>query len=189
MSKEKINKIRPYTMVSQERCENIVNLVKNVNKEIVEGCLIECGVWKCGIVGLMSLIDDEFGSTREVIGIDSFKYELFPVSLESCKENLKEMNAERVILYEGFFNEIIPKIINNIKNISILRLDASHYDATMFCLDQLYDKISVGGYIVIDDYGDYVPCKKAIDDFRKKRLIEDPFFYTDYTEIWWKKTK
>jgi hypothetical protein len=35
---------------------------------------------------------------------------------------------------------------------------------------RLYDKVSAGGYIIVDDYGDIPTCKQAIDDFRRQRV-------------------
>lgn len=184
-----LDKIKPYTMTSFERCINAINLVKKINKNKIEGDIIECGIWKCGILVLMKLIDDNEGGERKIRGFDSFKYEISPVSIDEVKNILKDLNAENILLYEGYFQDSIPNVVNEIKKISILRLDASHYDATTFCLENFYDKVNKGGYIVIDDYGDYEPCKQAIEDFRSKNNITDQIFQTDYTEIWWEKTK
>jgi len=185
---DNIDLIRQFTMTSKERCENIVKLVESVNAQKISGDLVECGVWKCGILGLMCLTDDKYGGKRKVIGFDSFKYEPDHITIEKAKENLKSIGAERCTLIKGYFNDTFPKTRKKITKISILRIDAGLYDVTQQCLNEFYDKVSVGGYIVIDDYGHYKECKQAVDDFRNSRNINDQLNHTDYTEVWWKKT-
>lgn len=191
-----IEKIKPYTMTSTERCINLANLVHAINKEQIDGDLVECGIWKCGLLGLMRLVDNEYGGTRKVIGFDSFEYqselpesEKYRVTLSQAKKYLKEMGAQNCILHKGYFHETFPTIGKTIEKISILRIDAGLYDVTKYCLEEFYDKISIGGYIVFDDYGHYEECRKAVNDFREKHNINNEITFTDYTEIWWKKTK
>jgi len=53
--------------------------------------------------------------------------------------------------------------------ISVLRLDTDWYESTKFELDHFYDKVSSGGLIIIDDYGWWKGCKKAVDEFLDSR--------------------
>lgn len=184
---EVMKKIESRTMVSIERCLNAINVVKEVNKNNVEGSIVECGVWKAGLLALMHMVDKEMGGARKVFGFDSFEYELYPTTLDEVNADLKKIGAGDISLHKGFFENSIPRIREEIGEISVLRLDASHYEATFFCLEQLYNKVCDGGIIIIDDYGDYEPCKKAVDDFREKNKINNKINHTDYTEIWWKK--
>ncbi len=57
------------------------------------------------------------------------------------------------------------------KEIALLRLDTDTYDTTKFELEQLYDRVAVGGVIIVDNYGYTVGCKKAVDDFIVGRSI------------------
>jgi len=198
-SNDIINVIRSFTMTSNERIENLLNLVKDVDSKNVEGSLVECGVWKCGMLGLMSLAS---ASNRKVFGFDSFEGLPEPkeedgmnangwggtlrVSLEEASENLKTMGAN-VTLIKGFFDETISEQKHQLGKIAILRLDGDWYDSTTTCLNELYDLVSPGGYIIIDDYGHWEGCQKATDDFRSKRGITSPLNQTDYTEMWWQK--
>ena len=45
------------------------------------------------------------------------------------------------------------------------------YESTMDSLVNLYDKVSIGGFIIIDDYG-LVTCAEAVTDFRSERNIK-----------------
>lgn len=191
---ELAKKHMPYTMTSFERMLGAIHKVKEVNDNNVSGCLVECGTWKCGILATMCLTDELQGSNRMVYGFDSYDYENhgsewpqdWKVTYEEAKDILVKLKADRCVLKKGYFKDSFSKIRNEIKEIAVLRIDA--VIATIECLEEFYDKVSVGGYIVLDDYGHYPECKKAVDEFRSSRGIKDPIHYTDYTEVWWKKT-
>jgi len=57
----------------------------------------------------------------------------------------------------------------------------------MDILTNLYPKLSVGGYVIIDDYGIVDACQKAVDDFRSANGIDDELISTDGYEHYWKK--
>ena len=62
-------------------------------------------------------------------------------------------------------------------------------DSTMDSLTNLYDKVSSGGFVIIDDYGEdhWTYCKKAVDDFRLQRGIDEPMIKVDKPCYFWKK--
>ena len=77
----------------------------------------------------------------------------------------------------GFFQDTVPEQASQIKEISILRLDGDWYASTKVCLDYLYDKVASGGFIIIDDYGAYEGCQKAVDEFFAKQPHRTPFMF------------
>lgn len=70
--------------------------------------------------------------------------------------------------------------------ISLLRLDGDMYSSTIQCLDILYDKLVIGGYIIIDDFA-LKGARTAVLDFRKKRKITTEMIKVDTTGVYWKK--
>jgi len=58
----------------------------------------------------------------------------------------------------------------------------------MDALNALYDKVSSGGFIIIDDYGSVSSCKVAINTFRKERKIEDELIPVDKHCVFWVKS-
>ena len=56
--------------------------------------------------------------------------------------------------------------------ISFLHLDLDVYKPTLFALEKLYEKVSKGGIILLDDYGKVFGATKATKDFFKKRNIK-----------------
>jgi O-methyltransferase len=71
--------------------------------------------------------------------------------------------------------------------LALLILDGDMYSSTIQVLEKLYDKVSPGGYIIIDDYGCLANCKKAVDDFREKRNILTELKTVDWTGRYWVK--
>lgn len=204
MSKEIKDSVSPFTMVGEKRLDNAIWAVKTVNREGVEGCLVECGTWKCGVLGLMSLVDAECSGGRRVHGFDSFAglpppsdvdghaaltwTSKLSVDIDQAYDNLRTMGAH-AILHKGLFQDTLRASRDELGKIAVLRLDGDWYESTMTSLNDLYDLVSPGGFIIIDDYGHWKGCKKATDDFRLFHNIKDQIAWTDYTEVWWRKSE
>ncbi len=74
--------------------------------------------------------------------------------------------------HKGFFQETVPAVARSINTIAILRLDGDWYASTKVCLEHLYDQVVGGGFVIIDDYGAYEGCRRAVDDFLAQRHIK-----------------
>lgn len=90
-------------------------------------------------------------------------------SVEEVINNMKLWNIDtkNFIFHKGWFQHTLPKDESSIEKIAFLRLDGDLYESTKICLEYLYQKISKGGYIVIDDYI-LTGCKKAVDEYLAK---------------------
>jgi len=107
----------------------------------------------------------------------------FACDINCFTGNLKGVGVwdeNRIVLVKGWFNESLPKIA--VKKISFLRLDGDLYVSTRDGLKYLYDKVSPGGYIYVDDYGSFAGCAQAVDEFRKARGITAKMH--SVTEAW-----
>lgn len=51
------------------------------------------------------------------------------------------------------------------KQIAILRLDTDFYDSTKIELEKLWGRVSPGGVMMVDDYGEWKGSRKAVDEF------------------------
>jgi hypothetical protein len=69
-------------------------------------------------------------------------------------------------------------------------MDGDMYESTMDQLFNLYAKISVGGVIIVDDYGIEV-CQRAIHDFRNWHNITEAIMHVPDNGggIYWIKKK
>jgi len=72
---------------------------------------------------------------------------------------------EYVHIHEGWFQDTLPTVRRGIGEIAVLRLDTDFYAGTRFCLEQLFDLVVDGGFVIFDDYGCYDGCKQAVDEF------------------------
>jgi O-methyltransferase len=64
---------------------------------------------------------------------------------------------------KGKVEDTIPKTISD--NIALLRLDTDWYESTAHELKYLYPKLSLKGVLIIDDYGHWKGCRKAVDEY------------------------
>lgn len=199
-----------HTMIGLKRLNNIHDLLEDILKKNIPGDCIETGVWRGGSAILMRAILKAHGdTTRKVWVADSFegppppnpdKYpqdanldfsEFFylAVPLEQVQENFRKYGLldSGVVFLKGFFRDTLPTA--PIKNLALLRLDGDLYESTMDALVHLYPKLSVGGYVIIDDFGAVGACEQAVHDYRNSLGITNTMHWIDYSGIYWEKTQ
>jgi O-methyltransferase len=86
---------------------------------------------------------------------------------------------ERVTITKGWFQDTLPLKKEAIGNIAVLRLDGDFYDSTKICLETLYDQVVWGGIVIIDDYGVFPGCRRAVDEFIAARRLPVRLVYVD----------
>ena len=74
---------------------------------------------------------------------------------------------DRVHLVEGRVEETVPESAP--ESIALLRLDTDWYESTRHELEHLFDRISPGGILIIDDYDYWLGARRAIDEFLEER--------------------
>lgn len=80
--------------------------------------------------------------------------------------------AEFLHYHVGWFQETLPADSEKIGPIAILRLDGDWYASTKVCLEHLFDSVVKGGIVIIDDYGTYEGCRRAVDEFIKLKRVQ-----------------
>jgi hypothetical protein len=102
--------------------------------------------------------------------------------LSYVKKNIQKTNIknENVLFIKGLVEETL--IAQKPKKISLMRLDTDFYESTKKELEELYPLLEVGGIIIIDDYGHWKGCKKAVDEYfeNKKNIF---FQQIDYSGL------
>lgn len=68
---------------------------------------------------------------------------------------------------KGWFNETLPTTYIYFGQLALLRMDGELFASTWDALTNLYNKIAIGGFIIVDDYGDWVGCRTAVNWFRE----------------------
>ena len=102
-------------------------------------------------------------------------------TLDEVKSNLfkTQYPKENIFFIEGKVENTLPS--NLVDKISLLRLDTDWYESTKHELECLFDKLVVGGILIIDDYGHWQGAKKAVDEFIKERKLKLFLNRIDYT--------
>jgi O-methyltransferase len=97
------------------------------------------------------------------------------------------------VFVTGFFNETMGPLSRRIRRLSIMRLDGDMYESTVDVLYHLYDKLSVGGYVIMDDWemagGKPFPAKRAVEDFCSVHGINPMIYRIDDSSVYWQKTE
>jgi O-methyltransferase len=63
------------------------------------------------------------------------------------------------------------------------------YQSTMEALQALYPKLSIGGYLIVDDYGCIPACRQAVEDFRAEFGISEVIEAIDWTGVSWQRLR
>ncbi len=102
-------------------------------------------------------------------------------SLETVKQTMAKTGYPKSNIHyiEGKVEDTLPVVAPD--QISILRLDTDWYESTLCELEILFPKLSVGGVLIIDDYGHWQGCRKAVDEYFSKHNIKMFLQRIDYT--------
>ena len=201
--------VAPYTMTSLERLMTLYQICHHVERRGLEGDLVECGVWRGGSAGIMAAVNLKHGASRRNLWLyDSFEGIPEPrpedgveaarfadgraggamistnklVAAESSVlELLAKLNfpSGNTRIMKGWFQDTVPRSHPN--QIAVLRLDGDWYESTKVCMEHLYPHVVEGGVVIIDDYGDWEGCKKAIDEYLVQHRLMPMLHHVDRT--------
>lgn len=87
--------------------------------------------------------------------------------------------AQKINYIEGRVEETLPGC--KPEKIALLRLDTDWYESTKCELEQLYPLLQPGGVLIIDDYGHWQGCRKAVDEYFTNHSINIFLNRIDYT--------
>jgi len=189
----------PDTMIGRARLESLQDCLEHVVRHEIPGDFMECGIWRGGAGILMAGYLRIHGiEGRRVHLADSFEglpeptaeqdpdlsrdvYPQLAVSLQDVKRNFQKYDllGPNVEFIEGWFADSLPKA--PIQRLSLLRADGDLYSSTWEILENLYDKVSPGGVVIMDDYGVLPQCAQAVEEFFESR--DEPL--PDLQEIDW----
>jgi hypothetical protein len=108
-------------------------------------------------------------------------------TLEDVKTNFERYGLldEQVCFLAGFFSDTLPSA--PIKKLAILRADGDLYDSTYQILDNLYPRVSPGGYLIIDDYHTLTECRQAVHDYLSATRRNVQLKEIDADAVFWQK--
>ncbi len=207
-------KLFNYTMGGRMALENAFDLVDLVNSNDVKGSLVECGVAEGGTAAMMALANKHLGNvSRNKWFFDSYEglpeptekdYEMGktgnfirPLPKGSCLGTLEQVqelmfdnlkfSINEINLIKGWFEDTVPNNKDKVGPIAILRLDGDWYESTKVPLENFYNQISDGGYIIVDDYLTCFGSRKAVDEFLDLKNIKIKLNLDGRGGVWFKK--
>ncbi len=162
-----------------------------------EGDIVECGVFKGASLIRFAHFREIFNLTdkKRIFGFDTFGYfpqpkferdnELYKsfvasagaesISKEQLNEVLKKKGIdEQVYLIEGDIRVTVPEFLrkNPDLKISLLNLDVDLYEPSVIILEYLYPRLSMGGILLLDDYGKFPGESKAVDEYFSGKEVQ-----------------
>lgn len=191
-----IMQVRPRTMTSHWKLFGLILATRYIQAHDIPGDIVECGVWRGGSMQATALTLLEIGACdRDLHLFDTFEGmpppteldsrggvsaeellsratrddEIWAVAdLEDVRAGMQETGypAERIHYHVGRVEDTIPGEAP--EQIAILRLDTDWYESTRHELEHLYDRLSAGGVLILDDYGNWDGARKATDEFVEK---------------------
>ena len=199
--KEIIKLSSKYTMTDTITMWALIQSIKNVIQNKIDGDFVECGVWKGGNLILCQKYFDLQHIKKKIYGFDTFEgmvepkeididyrsipasemYSLFKsdgeksnlacCSLDEVNNNIIEtVPKNNIKLIKGRVENTLLEEKNLPEKISILRLDTDWYESTKIELEVLYPRLMSGGFLIIDDYGHFKGCRKAVDEYFKDNM-------------------
>ena len=203
-----ISAVRPYTLTSCERIGAFVDAMRHVSAAGIPGAIVECGVWRGGSMMAAALALIEADDIRDLYLFDTYAGMTAPTehdvdvggevagqrfaasaadghnewcfaSFDDVRANLLSTGypENRCHFIKGDVLETIPYA--GLDDIAVLRLDTDWYESTLHELTHLHPMLRQGGLLIVDDYGHWQGCRKAVDEYFEGR---PPFLFTiDYT--------
>lgn len=190
-----IEQVLPRTMTAPAKLEALVDAVRYLERHGVPGAMVECGVWRGGSMQAVAITLLELGSTdRELHLFDTYEGMPAPTEEDrrardgssaadllatSTKDSRvwahadlpdvqagmaeTEYPADKVHFHVGMVEQNVPDLAP--PTIALLRLDTDWYASTLHELRHLYDRLSPGGVLILDDYGDWDGARKATEEW------------------------
>ena len=199
---------RAHSMIGRKRMLQLQRAAELVIEQGIPGDFIETGVWRGGACILLRAVLKANGVTDRTVwladsfaglpapdaarypadrGADLHTYTALAVPLEAVRGNFERYGLldGQVRFLQGWFRDTLPGA--PIERLAILRLDGDLYESTMDALTALYDRLSPGGFVIVDDYGVFENCRAAIADFRAARGIATRIQEIDGSGVFWQR--
>jgi O-methyltransferase len=188
-----VYRVMPASLVGASGLEATFDAASELVQNGIPGDFVECGVARGGCAALMATVAATDSRGRRMWLFDSFEglpsptsddygsdqtstgKHIRPLVRGSCLGTKDQVEAllfsrfgfskDSISLIQGWFQDTLPSYRERIGQIALLRIDGDWYESTMCCLDNLYDNVTLGGCIIIDDYGVCFGCKKAVHEF------------------------
>jgi hypothetical protein len=190
-------KVKPFTLGEHIAIQMTATAVEYLVKGGIPGAIVECGVWRGGMMMTAAHTLLKLGDTnREILLYDTFEgmpepteadvsfWGSRPFESKEKDRNVGERHLQaslddvrRALYSVGYPKNKIHFIKGRIEEtvpsvipdkISFLRLDTCFYESTNHELVHFFPRISKRGILHVDDYGLWKGCRQAVDEYMQQ---------------------
>lgn len=165
--KEVLGKTKNFTKLDEYRMYELWRMVEQIKK--IDGDIIQIGTWRGGSGCLLAkkaqlekisctvYLCDTFEGVVKAGEKDEFYKggEHADTSKELVEKLTKELSLDNIKILKGIFPDETSYLITDC-NFSFCHIDVDSYASAKDILDWIWDKMTIHGIIVFDDYGDFV---------------------------------
>ena len=192
-----LRRVEPRTMTDYGKLFGLVEATRYVARHGIAGDIVECGVWRGGSMQAVALAlmeqgvtdrqlhlfdtfegmppptaEDRRGATtaEELLATHDKEHRVWAIAgLDDVQAGMSETGYPQgqIHYHQGLVEDTVPSRAP--REIALLRLDTDWYASTRHELEHLYDRLTPGGVLIIDDYGDWDGARKATDEFLTTR--------------------
>jgi O-methyltransferase len=199
-------KYRAFTMM--DKLAFIENLKLCEPALALDGDIVECGTWRGGMSAAMAEIARAKALAGRSVLFDSFQglpppdsldgemafawasdtesplyYDNCTASEDDARRAMSLAGVSDYRIFAGWFEETLSPYAAENPKIAILRLDGDWYRSTMTCLEILYPRVVPGGVVIIDDYGTWDGCTRAVHDYLSQMQRAEPIQRTRIANV------
>ena len=190
--------IEAETMIGVKRLDQFHKALITCDLEQIKGDVLEAGVWRGGaVIFAAAYLSQSNPLSRRVIAADSFdglpppdsRYpvdagdlhstiEFLRVSEEEVRANFRKfgVSTDNVDFLPGWFEDTLPTLVN--RSLAILRMDGDMYSSSTHILSALFDRVTPGGFVIVDDYH-LQGARLAVHDFLDERGLSPEILHID----------
>ena len=179
-----------YAAMSRARLYALVKAVQYVHRNEIPGDVAICGVARGGSALAVARAFRNAGVTDRPIWLyDTFDAPTRPdlddyqipeaYVAEILEKRCPQYKRDAFIFVKGMVEDTIPQ--HAPEAISILHLDTDWYESTRHELTHLWPRLSVGGVMLIDDYGCWQGARGAVDEYIEENNLRLLLVPVDYT--------
>ena len=186
--------LNPTNLHNNLKFQQIYQIWSSIKQDNIIGDYTEFGVfkgkslyhsWRCAkkhkIKNVMFYGFDSFEGFP-VENHDLYTNEKFKTTIEKVNKNFR--NKNNVELIQGFFDQSLKQDrIQSIKNISFAFIDCDIYESSISIFNFLENRVSVGGFIMIDDFSSIDKNGNSIYKAweENKKINQNFIFYSNYS--------
>lgn len=172
------------TRVQWPRLAQLAAMARAVVRAGVPGDYAEFGTWRGGSLYVVAETWRRLEQMRELLAFDSFaglpptaardgaalhQGQFADVDVNEVRAFFAAKGLSRVRLVQGWFQETIGALDG--RTLALAHIDCDTYDSTVAVLGRVWESLSPGGFLAVDDYGhpDCPGVTIAIEEFFARR--------------------